>query len=101
MRTNRLRVSIRLDAAESNRIFSATAAAAGGGGGPEDGGEGYQVGVEDGPGWENEECKELEPNLLVVKVRQARGLPGLDTALIGESLSDPYVRLICDGEEHK
>ncbi|CAM9992524.1 unnamed protein product [Ectocarpus sp. 6 AP-2014] len=82
-----LRVSVRLDEEEANRIFYAGAA------GPEGEGEGYVVGIEDGPGDEDEEYAESDPNLLVVKVRRGRGLKGLDVDLMGEASSDPFVKL--------
>ncbi|CAN0523101.1 unnamed protein product, partial [Ectocarpus sp. 8 AP-2014] len=40
-------------------------------------------------------------NLLVVKVRRGRGLRGLDVDLMGEASSDPFVKLTCDGVEHR
>lgn len=86
---------MRLDEEEANRIFYAGAA------GPEGEGDGYVVGIEDGPGDEEEEYAEADPNLLVVRVRQGRGLRGLDVGLTGEPTSDPYVKLICDGVEHR
>lgn len=55
--------------------------------------------AEDGPGYEDEEHKLREPNMLIVRVLRARGLPGMDISLVGESLSDPFVKLICDGVE--
>ncbi|CAN0435809.1 unnamed protein product, partial [Ectocarpus sp. 12 AP-2014] len=90
-----LRVSVRLDEEEANRIFYAGAA------GPEGEGEGYVVGIEDGPGDEDEEYAESDPNLLVVKVRRGKGLRGLDLDLMGEASSDPFVKLTCDGVEHR
>lgn len=90
-----LRVCIRLDAEESNRIFTAGAA------GLEGEAQGYVVGVEDGPGYEDEEYADLEPNLLVVRVLRAKGLSGLDTNVMGEATSDPFVRLLCDGVQHQ
>ncbi len=90
-----LKVSLRLDEKEANRIFYAGAA------GPDGEGEGYVVGIEDGPGDEEEEYAEADPNLLVVRVRQGRGLQGMDVDLMGEATSDPYVRVVCDGVEHR
>lgn len=91
-----LYVSISLDAAESNRIFSAGAA------GPEGEGQGYVVGVEDGPGYEEEEFALLEPNLLVVRVRRAKDLKGLDVNITGDGFtSDPFVKIVCDGVEFR
>ena len=59
------------------------------------------VGIEDGPGDEDEEYAELDPNLLVVRVRRGKDLRGLDVDLMGEASSDPYVKLVCDGVEHR
>lgn len=84
-----------MDAAEANRIFSSSVNV-----GPEDEGLGYVVGVEDGPGDEDEEYAEMDPNLLIVRVRRARELSALDVHIIGDATSDPFVRLACDGVEH-
>eukprot|EP00752_Nemacystus_decipiens_P012046 g10680.t1 len=78
-----LKVSLRLDEEEANRIFYAGAA------GPEGEAEGLVVGVEDGPGDEDEEYAELDPNLLLVRVRRAKSLIGLDVDLMGAPSSDP------------
>lgn len=86
---------MRLDEEEANRIFYAGAAGPGGEGG------GYVVGVEDGPGDEDEEYAELDPNLLVVRVRRGKELVGLDLDLRGGASSDPYAKLVCDGVEHR
>ena len=91
----RLKVRLHLDAEEANRIFYAGAA------GPEGEDSGLVVGVEDGPGDEDEEYSELDPNLLVVRVRRAKDLRGMDMALSGTYTSDPFVRLACDGVEHR
>lgn len=95
VRTSSLKVSLHLDEEEANRIFYAGAA------GPEGETEGTIVGVEDGPGDEDEEYAEYDPNLLLVRVRQGKGLMGLDVDLMGEPTSDPYVKLVCDGVEHR
>ncbi|CAN0458325.1 unnamed protein product, partial [Hapterophycus canaliculatus] len=47
------------------------------------------------------EYAESDPNLLVVRVRRAKGLIGLDVDLMGEASSDPFVRVTCDGVEHR
>lgn len=86
---------MRLDEEEANRIFYSGAP------GPEGEGLGYVVGIEDGPGDEDEEYAESDPNLLVVKVRRGKGLRGLDVDLMGEASSDPFVKLTCDGVEHR
>ena len=91
----RVRVRLHLDAEESNRIFYAGAA------GPEGEDRGLVVGIEDGPGDEDEDYKELEPNLLLVKVRRAKDLRGMDVDIRGGHTSDPFVRLACDGVEHR
>ncbi|CAM9701229.1 unnamed protein product, partial [Scytosiphon promiscuus] len=95
MECGRLKVSLMLDPEEANRIFYAGAA------GPEGEGEGYVVGIEDGPGDEDEEYAESDPNLLMVRVRRAKSLIGLDVDLMGEPSSDPFVKVTCDGVEHR
>lgn len=62
----------------------------------------YVLGIEDGPGYENEEFADQVPNLLVVRVMRARGLVAMDTSLAGgEDTSDPFVKLTCDGVQHR
>lgn len=61
----------------------------------------YVVGMEDGLGYEEEGFSEEEPNMLVVRVRRARALVAMDSNLGGVGTSDPYVKLTCEGVQHR
>lgn len=87
---------MRLDAAEASRIVASSSSLEVG-----RDADRFLIGIEEGLGFQDEEYMDLEPNLLVVQVRRARDLVALDANLSGEHTSDPYVKLTCDGIEHR
>lgn len=91
LKQNSLRVCVRLDTAESSRILSAAIHAG------KDVGR-YLEGMEEGLGDQLQEFAGAQFNFLKVRVRCARGLKNMDD---GDDISDPYVKLMCDGVQHR
>lgn len=58
----------------------------------------YLKGMEEGLGDQLQEFANAKFNFLTVRVWRARGLKNVDR---GQDISDPYVKLICDGIEYR
>lgn len=89
-----MKIELRLDPSETNAFMSPAMRA-----GRDI--DSYVLGIEEGLGYEEEGFADQDPNLLVVHVRKARDLVPLDINLQGNDSSDPYVKVTCDGVEHR